>query len=80
MQGAGLRILYPRTAAPAYSVRSATTGSFLAALRDGISPASSVNAMLTITNTSAAGNGKTALKFRIPVSRCKIKLIGIHNR
>lgn len=51
-----------------YSVRNATTGSFLAALLEGITPAMSVKVMLIITRITATGTGSTALKLLIPVS------------
>lgn len=50
-----------------YSVRKATTGSFFAALLEGIKPDRSVNATLTRIRTIAAGIGKNALRLLIPV-------------
>ena len=54
----------PYSKAPArgvlYSLRSATTGSFLAALREGIRPEISVSRTLMPTRMTAAGSGSTA--------------------
>ena len=61
-----------------YSVRKATTGSFFAALLDGIMPAKRVSITLIMTNMTATGTGRTALSPLIPVKWCKIALIGIH--
>lgn len=51
-----------------YSVRRATTGSFLAALPDGISPATNVSSMLTPINMSAVFHGRNALRLASPES------------
>ena len=61
-------------------MRSATTGSFLDALLDGISPEISVKPMLIRIKMIAALKGRIALKLLKPVSAFSIKLIGIHNR
>ena len=49
-----------------YSVRSATTGSFFAAMREGISPAINVRNMLISTSTTAATGGSAADMPDIP--------------
>ena len=51
-----------------YSVRRATTGSFLAALREGMMPAMRVSAMLMRISTTAAGSGRKARIVEMPVS------------
>ena len=61
-----------------YSLRKAITGSFLAALRDGIMPEYIVSTTLIAINIIAAGKGRTAFKFESPVRFSKIMLIGIH--
>lgn len=63
-----------------YSVLSAVTGSFLAALRDGIIPAMSVKQILIATSIIAAPIGNIAFKVSIPLILWSIKLIGMHNR
>ena len=63
-----------------YSVLNATTGSFFAALLDGMIPAISVSTMLIAIRISAAGIGRNALKVLIPVRWCKMRLIGMHSR
>lgn len=63
-----------------YSVRRATTGSFFAALLEGIIPAKSVKIMLMQTKAIAIVGGKIALRLVIPVRCCKIIFIGMHNR
>ena len=60
-----------------YSERNATTGSFLAALLEGIRPEINVSNTLITTIIIAAGRGKIAFKLLIPVTLCMIKLIGI---
>ena len=64
----------------AHSVRSATTGSFLAALLDGIRPEIRVSATLMATRMMAAGTGRTALRLSMPVTWCRIRLMGMHSR
>ena len=63
-----------------YSVLSATTGSFFAALLEGIIPAKSVRSTLITTRTSAPSQGSIARRFAIPVSAYRIRLIGMHSR
>ena len=63
-----------------YSLRSATTGSFFAALREGIKPETSVSPMLIATRIIAALNGKTACNVAIPVSAYKIMLMGTQSK
>ena len=63
-----------------YSVRSATTGSFFAALLDGIIPEIKVSSTLITIRIPPTNKGSCALKFGIPVSACNIALIGIHKR
>ena len=63
-----------------YSLLSATTGSFFAALLEGIMPAMSVKSMLIRTSVTAAGTGRNAFRLLIPVRLCKMILIGIHSR
>ena len=63
-----------------YSVLSATTGSFFAALLDGIIPAKSVSSTLIPISISAAGIGSIALRFGIPVSTFNIRFIGMQSR
>ena len=48
-----------------YSVRRATTGSFFAALLDGMIPANNVRSTLITTNTMAPSTGSIALRFSI---------------
>ena len=50
-----------------YSVRRATTGSFLAALREGMVPAISVSITLMPTRIAAALIGRMALRLGMPV-------------
>ena len=50
-----------------YSVLKATTGSFLAALRDGMMPAISVRSILMTIRTMAVVIGRTALRLFSPV-------------
>ena len=61
-----------------YSVLSATTGSFFAALLEGMIPAISVSSILISTSMAATYIGSLALRFSIPVTECSIALIGIH--
>ena len=61
-------------------MRSATTGSFFAALLEGINPESNVKPILIKTRMTAPPNGNIARKVESPVSACKIKLMGIHKR
>ena len=62
------RILYLYPAMPDYySVLRASTGSFLAATLDGITPAMSVSTILIITRITAAGTGSIALSPSISV-------------
>jgi hypothetical protein len=51
-----------------YSVLSATTGSFLAALLEGMIPAISVSSILISTRIAATYIGRCALRFSIPVT------------
>ena len=55
-----------------YSLLKAITGSFLAALRDGIMPENIVSTTLIAINIIAAGKGRTAFKFERTVRFCKI--------
>ena len=50
-----------------YSLRSATTGSFLAALREGIIPAKRVKITLMPMRIRATGRGRTAFRLAMPV-------------
>jgi len=50
-----------------YSVLSATTGSFFAALLEGIIPAKSVRTTLIMTSTIAASQGRNAFRLSSPV-------------
>ena len=50
-----------------YSLRSATMGSFLAALFEGIIPAKRVKITLMAIRIIATGRGRIALRFAIPV-------------
>ncbi len=50
----------PGEGPPPHSLRSATTGSFLAALREGIRPEMRVSRTLMATRMTAAGRGNTA--------------------
>ena len=59
-----------------YSVRSATTGSFFAALAEGIMPAISVKTTLMPIRISATGKGKIASRLLIPVRVLIIKFMG----
>ena len=61
-----------------YSVLSASTGSFLEAIRAGINPAINVKTTLIKINDIAPTTGNSA-KPEIPVNEIKIKLIGIVN-
>ena len=63
-----------------YSVRSATTGSFFAAARDGMKPDMSVKTTLIPISINAYWKGRTAERFPIPVSVCSIRLIGSKNK
>ena len=63
-----------------YSLRSATTGSFFAALREGIIPEISVKPILIATRIIAAPIGRYACKVAKPVSANKMRLIGTHNK
>lgn len=63
-----------------YSVLKATTGSFLAALLDGITPAINVKSILITIRMIAVGTGNIALRLLKPVNLCSIRLIGMHNR
>ena len=62
-----------------YSVLSATTGSFLAALLEGISPEMRVRKVLIRTSIIAPPIGRIALRFAIPVSLRRIRLIGMQS-
>lgn len=62
-----------------YSVRSAITGSFFAALFAGIKPLIKVSATLIATIISADVNGRAA-NFAIPVSGPKIALMPSERR
>ena len=59
-----------------YSDLSATTGSFFAALLEGIIPEISVRSTLIVMSIKAAGIGSTALRFVISVSALITALIG----
>ena len=59
-----------------YSVRSATTASFFAALAEGIMPAISVKTTLMPIRIRATGKGKIASRLLIPVRVLMIKLMG----
>ena len=59
-----------------HSLRRATTGSFLAALREGIRPEMSVSSTLMPIRTRAAGRGSTALRLPAPVTACITALMG----
>ena len=61
-----------------YSLLKATTGSFFAALLDGIIPAISVRIILMHTSTTATDKGRYALSPAIPVTCCITLLIGMH--
>ena len=63
-----------------YSLLSAVTGSFFAALREGIIPDTSVRHTLMIIRIIAASIGKIALRFAIPVSKFNMRFIGMHKR
>ncbi len=63
-----------------YSVLRATTGSFFAALLEGIIPAKRVNNTLIPINISAADKGKNTVKPLIPVFALINILIGMHKR
>ena len=63
-----------------YSVLSAITGSFFAALLDGINPAMSVSSTLMAMRMIAAGTGRIALKLLMPVRWCTSRLMGMHSR
>lgn len=63
-----------------YSVRSATTGSFFAALLEGIIPANNVRSTLIAISIKPTLKGKCALKLDMPVSECIIAFIGMHNK
>ncbi len=63
-----------------YSVLSATTGSFFAALLEGIIPEKSVRSTLITTRTIAACQGRTARRFSIPVRARRIIFIGMQSR
>ena len=62
------RSIFIRYCVFSYSVRSATTGSFLAAPSEGISPASVVSSMLTMTSTNPPTKGREAVRMGIPVT------------
>ena len=62
------RSIFMRYRVSSYSVRSATTGSFLAAPSEGISPASVVSSMLTMTSTNPPTKGREAVRMGIPVT------------
>ena len=55
-----------RCTRPAYSVRSAVTGSLFAAFLDGISPPTSVKRTLRRISTAAGAAGSTALTSVVP--------------
>ena len=58
---------YPEIRKPDYSLLRATTGSFLAALLEGMIPAISVRPMLISTRATAAPIGRIAWRLAIPV-------------
>ncbi len=60
-----------------YSVLNASTGSFLAANREGITPAINVKVILIATNISAATGGRYADNPSMPVALYKMALMGI---
>ena len=63
-----------------YSLRRATTGSFLAALREGIRPEIRVRKTLMAIRMMAAGSGSTAFRVWILVTACITMLMGMHSR
>ena len=62
-----------------YSVLKATTGSFLAALLDGIMPDTRVKPILISIKISAASGGKKADNVVSPVSNINNTFIGIQS-
>ena len=67
MSGIGFAFRVSSFCVPSHSVLSATTGSFLAAAREGMSPAISVKSMLIASSMSAPRHGRRAT-FLIPPS------------
>ena len=63
-----------------YSVRKAVTGSFFAAIKDGIKPEINVSTMLISTKITEPCQGIIAPRLSISVSARTIRLIGKHNR
>ena len=63
-----------------YSVLKATTGSFFAALFEGIIPATRVSSVLIAIRMIAICQGRMALSVLSPVSALRIKLMGMHNK
>ena len=63
-----------------YSLLSATTGSFFAALLEGISPEMRVSATLIATSITAATGGRYALRLFMPVRWCMMRFIGMQSR
>ena len=63
-----------------YSVLSATTGSFFAALLDGIMPDINVSNTLITTKIAATPIGNTAFRWAIPVRARSMILIGMHTK
>ena len=63
-----------------HSVLSATTGSFLAALREGMIPEIRVSMTLMTTRMTAASMGRKARRLAMSVSAYRIMLIGMHRR
>ena len=53
----------------AHSLRKASTGSFRAATREGISPATMVSTALMATRIAAPATGRAARRPSMPVSR-----------
>ena len=62
-----------------YSARSDSTGSFRAAIPEGIKPAVSVKTTLMIISVTAAPTGKVALTIKEVNRWCSSRLIGIRS-
>ena len=62
-----------------HSDLSAATGSFFAAIREGMMPAISVKTMLIRTSIMPARHGRTAVSVSMPVSDRTIRFSGMHN-
>ena len=63
-----------------YSVLSAATGSFFAALLEGIRPEMSVRPILMNTRITATITGSCAVRLGIPVRYTRIALSGMQSR